>query len=222
MDWYRRSIDLRGQVVVDVGANVGHLSQFFFEAGDDATRLLSIEPLPANLEQLRKRVEAAGSPRWTLQACAVSDREGTGLLRSSHSDEHGHDAVLVERPRNDDQGLHEVQVRRLSALAPDATVVKLDVEGHEYCVLDEALGALTGATVWAIEFHMRPDRPLPTELRRLADHGYGLFAAGQRPGGDGSWRSFEIDPRLDWPKIPVAGRHGDGTPFKMLHVLATR
>lgn len=222
IDWYRRSLQLRGDVVVDVGANVGHISAFFFEHADETSRVVSVEPLSVNLRALRARVEAARSPRWTVRDCALSDRDGTGFMRSAFSLEHGFDAVLVEE--RGPHGAHEqVAVQRLSTLVPDATVIKLDIEGGEYRVLDEALPALKRARAWAIEFHMSPQRPLQSALRQLADHGYSLQAAAQRPDDpSGRWHGVSIEPTLTWEGIPRAGNHADGSIFKMLHVLASR
>jgi FkbM family methyltransferase len=218
--WYRHNMDPRGQVVADVGANVGRLSQFFWDHGDEHTRVVSVEPLPANLEPLRARVSAAKSERWRVEACAVSSVEGTVWIESSHSREHGWNAAVrsAEAP-----GLIEVPSRRLSTLVPEATLVKIDIEGHEYAVLDDALGTMRNVGCWAVELHMMAGHPLQTTLAAFADHGYAVVAAGQRPGdASGAWQNVAVPPSLGWDRIPVAERRPDGSIFKMLHIIAKR
>jgi FkbM family methyltransferase len=217
--WYRHNMDPRGQLVVDVGANVGRLSQFFWDQGDERTRVVSVEPLPQNLEALAKRVKAADSERWRVEACAVSAIDGTVWIEASRSDEHGWNAAVRDRTA---EGFIEVPCRRLSTLVPDATLVKLDIEGHEYAVLDEALGAMTQVRAWAVELHMVTGHPLQSTLTAFADHGYTIVAAGQHPGDPGTWRNIPVPTSLGWERIPVAQRRPDGSIFKMLHIIAKR
>jgi FkbM family methyltransferase len=218
--WYRHNMDPRGQVVVDVGANVGRLSQFFWDHGDEHTQLVSVEPLPQNLTQLQQRVTAARSDRWRIEACAVSSSDGTVWLESSHSREHGWNAAVRAEAA---AGLLEVPCRRLSALVPEATLVKLDVEGHEYVVIDEALRAMRSVQCWAIELHMVTGRPLQDTLAAFVDHGYRVVAAGRRPGdSSGTWQNVDVPPTLGWDRIPIAQRRPDGSVFKMLHIIAKR
>jgi FkbM family methyltransferase len=218
--WYGDNIDLRGRVVVDVGANVGRLSEFFWKHGDDHTRVISVEPLPQNLACLRERVNAVGNDRWRVEACAVSSAEGTVWLESSHDEKHGWNAAVRPGPGN---GLIEVPCRRLSGLVPEATVVKIDVEGHEYAILEEALGAMPGVRVWAVELHMVAGHPLQVTLKAFADRGYRVVAAGRAPDDpEGPWRNVPVPSTLGWERIPVAQRRSDGSIFKMLHIIAIR
>jgi FkbM family methyltransferase len=214
-------MDLAGAVVADVGANVGRLSQFFWDAGDAHTRVVSIEPLPQNLEQLRRRAKTAGSERWRVEACAASSADGTLWIEPSHDDAHGWNSAVRADAGGD--GRIEVACRRLSTLVPDATIVKVDIEGHEYVVLDEALEAMTGVVTWTVELHMVPQRPLGGVLEQFDRAGFDVFAAGQRPGdASGTWKNVAIPTTLQWDRIPVAQRRADGSVFKMLHVIAHR
>lgn len=216
-------MDLAGQVVADVGANVGVLSQFFWERGDGETHVVSIEPLPQALEDLRARARAlAGDdPRWRIEACAASDHAGTVWIEPAHDDREGWNSAV--RASGPGPGRLEVPCRRLPELVPDATIVKLDVEGHEYAILDDALPAMPRVHTWAIELHMKRDRPLQATLAALAEHGYQIVAAGGRAGDPGgTWQDVPIPTSLDWSRIPVAERRPDGSIFKMLHILARR
>src|SRR5262245_30132860 len=78
------------------------------------------------------------------------------------------------------EGVREVPCRRLEELVPDATVVKLDIEGHEYQVLPTALPALDKVRAWALELHMVEGHPLEQTLASFAERGYRLYAAGRK------------------------------------------
>lgn len=216
--WYADNIPLRGEVVADAGANIGRLSQFFWEASAGTSRVVSIEPLQENVDVIRERIRAAATDRWTVEACAVSGRKGSvGLtvFRTPQGEWNSAVSATAETRR--------VPCRPLSQLVPDATVVKLDIEGHEYDVLNEALPRLARVHTWAVELHMVPGKPLPPVLGAFMGHGYRVFAAGRnRDAAQGPWVSAEISATLDWPAIPVTSLRSDGSAFKMLHVLARR
>lgn len=217
---------MKGEVIVDVGANVGALSQLFADHCGRQGRVVSIEPVPKNAKAIEKRIRRAqAAKRWKLKRCAVSDRDGTVTLRVLDTAWGTNSAVTS---RADDEGVEtrlEVPCYRLSRLVPDATVVKLDVEGHEYRILPDTLAALAGQVqCYALELHAVTDHPLETTLRALADHGYRLVTAGHRRDEPAVWRDVPIEPTLTWADVPGSAQPRDGVPglFKMLHVLARR
>jgi FkbM family methyltransferase len=215
--WYADHIPLRGQVVADVGANVGRFSQFFWDASGGTSRVVSIEPLTENVAAIRERIRAAGAERWSVQACAVSARAGSVGLAVARSPDGGWNSAVVARG-----GARQVRCLPLSRLVPDATVVKLDIEGHEYGVLDEALARLARAHTWALELHQVPERPLQRALGAFQAEGYRLIAASRDPRAPQAWASTEISATLDWEDIPPAKVRADGRAFRMLHVIAQR
>lgn len=223
--WYAAEIPLRYQLIVDVGANVGRLSQLFWDEGGGTSEVLSIEPLRENVEALRARIAQCGTGavgRWRVEAVAASDHDGELVLEASPETGSGWNSV-VRRDGQQTPRSRRVPCRRLSALAPDATVIKVDVEGHEYALFDEALARLPRVHTWALELHSVPERPLQAELARFVAHGFSLVAAGRhRSDPGGAWISVPIGPDLSWEQIPVARRGSDGTGFRMLHVLARR
>jgi hypothetical protein len=117
--------------------------------------------------------------------------------------------------------MRTVPCRPLSQIVPDATVVKVDIEGHEYGVLEEALPRLSRVRAWALELHRVPGRPLQRALGALMAQGYRVYAAGRQP-GESRWVSAEISATLDWADVPATKVRADGREFKMLHVLALR
>lgn len=222
LQWYAQNMDLHGAFCVDVGANVGRVSQFFFDGGDAETRVLSVEPIGANVDAVRKRIEASGAAdRWTVVQGAVTDRTGRITLRARQDPRDGWNSIVSADPPPTEH--LEVDAFRLHELAPEATIVKIDVEGHEYTILDDALARMPEVRVWALELHMVDGRPLPGVLGQFAAAGYEIVAATARRGdAKGSWHSVRVPVELDWTRIPVARRRPDGSVFKMLHVLARR
>lgn len=218
VQWYTAQLHaigaLAGAVFVDVGAHDGALSQALLPAIGSSGTLVSIEPLRSNVRRIEARIAASGADNWTVQPVAISDHDGELELRvAAFGDPAGDaapDAVLwssaVVGPRTPATARRvRVPCLRLRSAVPEATVVKLDIEGHEYDVLDDALGELPGVRAWALELHMLLDgsRPLQGVIGKLARAGFDCFAAG-RHGDDPSWRSRPIDASLGWNAIPWA------------------
>jgi len=215
--WYAEHIPLQAQVVADVGANVGRFSQFFWDASGGTSRVVSIEPLAENVAALRERIRACGAGRWTVEPCAVSARAGSVGLAVARTAGGGWNSVVVARG-----GARRVRCQPLSKLVPEATVVKLDIEGHEYGVLDEALPRLARAHTWALELHEVPGRPLQRVLGSLQAEGYALVAASRDSRDPDAWAGAEITATLGWDDVPPAKIDPDGRVFRMLHVIAKR
>lgn len=213
--WYAANITLRDSIVADVGANIGQLSQFFYDAGAHVT---SIEPLAANVAQIEARIRRATNPeRWRVDPRAVSATTGTLRAIVDHTEDGESNAIA----RAD--GDASFPCAPLDEVVPDVQVVKLDIEGHEYTVLDDALSRISTIHTWAVEFHMIPERPLQRALADFEDAGFSVVAATRDPAAPQvGWRNATVDRRLSWAHIPVAKTRGDGTAFKMLHIIAKR
>jgi FkbM family methyltransferase len=213
--WYAEHLPLRDQVVADVGANVGRFSQFFWDASGGSSRVVSIEPLPENVAAIRERIRAANTDRWTVEACAVSTRKGSVGLAVQRTSEGGWNSVVTAKAPT-----RTVPCKPLSQIVPDATVVKVDIEGHEYGVLEQTLPRLSSVHAWALELHRVPEWPLQRTLGALMAAGC-VYAASRQP-GEARWVSAEISATLDWSQVPVTKVDPAGREFKMLHVLALR
>ncbi len=221
--WYARLLPLREQVVVDVGANVGKLSQLFWDESRRTSRVVSIEPLPENAKAIEARIRAskAGS-RWTVKRCAISSRDGHLELQPLRAPWGANSMVPVAA---DAGGTIKVACRTLEGLVPDATIVKVDVEGHEYAFLPQAVAALPNVRAWAVELHHVEGHPLERTLTLFADHGYRLIGAGaRRSDPSGPWVDVDVTPAWTWDAIPGVPTRRDGMPseFKMMHIIAIR
>jgi FkbM family methyltransferase len=219
--WYLESLPLAGEIIADVGANVGRLSQFFWEQAGPAGRLVSIEPQHENVAAIERRIAAVAASNWTVEAVAVSDHDGAVYTRVIDVP-YGKNSVVVA---DDGAGVRGVPSRRLEELVPDATVVKLDIEGHEHVILPAAVPALARVKAWALELHMVAGHPLERTLDLFRGHGFELYAAGRKKDDpSGAWVSVPVARELGWQHIPGTAAAVDGVPglFKMLHVLALR
>ncbi len=220
--WYRQSVPMKGEVIADVGANVGDISQLFAERCGRKGKVVSIEPVPANIKAIETKIRRAKAAKWwKLKRCACSHEDGRVNMKVIKASWGTNSAITA-----DDEGTTiDVPCYRLSKIVPDATVVKLDVEGHEYDILPDALASFGGQVrCYAIEFHALDGRPLESALAQLAEAGYELVTAGHRRDTPNDWFDVPIEPTLTWDDVPGTKSVRDGVPglFKMLHVLARR
>jgi FkbM family methyltransferase len=134
-----------GDVIVEVGANVGTETVGFADIVGDPGRVVAFEPLPANVESLERltvpnvRVlpfalsDSDGVERFAVPAASMS--QGIGHLLGP--DERASGAVTYyDAPA--DMTLTEVQTRTLDAFATDVRGVRLlvaDAEGAEVSIL---------------------------------------------------------------------------------------
>lgn len=214
--WYTAEIDFKGAVFVDGGANEGALLRALWDAVGGGFEVHAVEPLDENITKLRARMPEGAE--WNVHPVVLTDRDEARSVRVENEGLSGHNCVV-----RSSGGDREVPGRRLSTLVPHATIVKLDVEGHEFAILDEALDAMPEVQAWAIEFHRSQGRPLQAALGALARRGYALRAAGRRADDpQGPWIGAEVPSSLHWGQIPVARQNADGSVFKMVHIIARR
>src|ERR1700677_2886485 len=123
-----------GDLVFDVGANLGNYAEAFCGAG---ATVIAIEPDPRNLKILRKRMRGQSV---RIEQCALGRSEGTAELRiaSDRDDVSTLSDRWAENTKADWQGTVQVQVRTLDSIATQHGVpkyVKVDAEGYDAEVL---------------------------------------------------------------------------------------
>jgi FkbM family methyltransferase len=194
-------LDLRRELVVDIGANEGNFTSAVLGFAPDA-RVIAVEPAPAPLARLRANF--AGRPGVTVVGKAVSDHAGSARL---HVTGHDHNSSL-HRPREEMLALYEdtgwgvvgavdVETTTLDALvAPgdDVGVIKLDVQGAELDVLNGAHATLerTRCVLMEVTFvsHYEDDADFQRLNRELLDRGFALTAIsdpGRTRHGEVTW-----------------------------------
>jgi FkbM family methyltransferase len=127
-----------GDVVLDVGANVGFYTLLAARSVGSAGRVIAIEPNPRNVRYLKRHIELNGQLQVTVVAAAAGATDGTAKFAMSEHAEMG---------RLSAQGTETVTVRSLDSLATElglghVRLMKIDVEGAELEVLLGATGIL--------------------------------------------------------------------------------
>jgi FkbM family methyltransferase len=125
-----------GDVVWDVGANVGLYSLIFSQIAGPSGRVVAWEPSPVNLKRLNDTVAPMSNVR--VMPVGLGDREGTVLLEQG-DDPLGAASKIVDKTE-DLLGMPSVQilvgdeaVRSGAVAIPN--VIKVDTEGYELDVL---------------------------------------------------------------------------------------
>jgi FkbM family methyltransferase len=172
-----------GDLVVDVGANIGYLTSLAAaRAGGDGL-VMAFEPHPRTFELLE-----SNAARWRgrggvadveLHQVALSDHAGEGTLIAGPSfDEHMGMAALASDESPAKESAVTVTVARLDdALSPGDRpgALKIDVEGHEPEVLRGARRLLTDGAIRDIVFEDHD--PYPSEATAIVEEaGYSLLS----------------------------------------------
>lgn len=175
-----------GDTVFDIGGNIGFYGITLAQAVAPSGAVHIFEPIPANLQAIRRNVALNGLQRCTIvNPVAVYDQARTLTL------------YLSNAPGNTGWASITPSERRLTSLAVDAIsidayvaahdiaevrLIKIDVEGAELHVLRgmERLLQRAGAPLIYLEinpFLLRKQQTSPTTIKRyLAERGYTLWA----------------------------------------------
>jgi FkbM family methyltransferase len=168
-----------GDMVVDVGANVGYVTSLAAVRAGRSGRVIAIEPHPAVFELLQANVASwSGKPALApieLHRAALSSRDGTGTIVAGPA--FAQNMGLSYLAGEGETGSHEVELRRLDQLVDGALIglLKIDVEGHETEVLRGASSLLGRRLVRDIVFEDHD--PYPSEATMIVeDAGYQLVS----------------------------------------------
>lgn len=161
-----------GDVVYDLGANVGYFTLLFSELAGGDGRVVAYEPLPRNLEFLRRHL--ALNRRTNVEVVAAAVGAAAGTMRFA-------DQAGACQGRLDPHGRLQVEVTTLDREVfdlgrPAPNALKLDVEGGEAHVLDGAAEILARfrPAVWIETHGWQAHQECRERLRR---HAYGIEQA---------------------------------------------
>lgn len=179
-----------GDLVVDVGANVGFHAMVAAGRVGPAGRVVAIEPHPRTFRRLLDHIALNRRANVAPINVAVGDRAGVLRFSDRRRDDSQNRVLLRGEP-----GALEVPARRLDDLpipVGPVALVKIDVEGFELRALGGAPETLARtACVYTEAWAAHADRygySTPELWRLLRGHGFGLY----RPAGRG--RLAPIDP----------------------------
>jgi len=128
-----------GDVFVDVGAHVGKYSFYAARQVGDSGLVIAIEPHPKNVENLKKGIRLNGFKNIKVVEKACSDRSGRAFLleyelSARHEITDKPTKLMVEIDTLDNI-LQSFRINRVDML-------KIDVNGHEYQVIEGARNTL--------------------------------------------------------------------------------
>ena len=164
-----------GDIIWDVGANVGYYTRKFADSAGAAGRVFAFEPFPANVTRLR--AELIGIETVTVLPVALGAETGTVEMRAG-DDELGATSRIVEGGTTQDK-VTNVSIATGDSildrgLAAAPTMIKIDTEGFELDVLNGMQEILHRATLRAVfievHFGILADRGMsgaPGRIERL-------------------------------------------------------
>lgn len=134
-----------GDVIWDVGANIGYYAPIFSEKVGPSGKVFAFEPGDDNVRRLRSACDSA--PNVEIRAFGLSDKEERQRFLAGADTDQTTSRVL----RADETvsgGVTEVELRTGDGIIADGAaelpnVVKIDVEGHELSVLSGMQRTLT-------------------------------------------------------------------------------
>lgn len=170
-----------GDLIVDVGANVGYLTSLSVVRAGGEGRVIAFEPHPAAFGLLERNASIwerhSRLAKLELRQIALSDRTGHAQLAAGSALVTNMGLATLEHPDAvpaDD--LVPVELRRLDDEVGDRTieVLKIDVEGHEPQVLRGAARLLERGLVRDVIFE--DHEPYPNAATEIVESaGYKLF-----------------------------------------------
>jgi FkbM family methyltransferase len=159
-----------GMVVYDLGANVGFYTLLASRLAGPTGSVVAVEPLPRNLDYLRRHLALNRCGNVTIVEAAVSDWPGRSAMQ----------AVSSAGAQLNAAGTIAVRTTTLDALVFEEglrppSLLKLDVEGEEARVLEGARRTLT--TYRPIVLLSTHSAALRQQCHRaLGELGYGIQA----------------------------------------------
>lgn len=206
-----------GDLVFDVGANLGARTTLYLEMG---ARVVAVEPIAQCVEHLLERL--GSHPRCTVLPCALGEREGKATIR--FSSEATNMASLSEEwiqavgnsTRLGETGgwqeTQEVDMTTLDRLVSDyglPAFCKIDVEGYEEQVLNGLSRPLP-----LLSFEFTPERPRAAEnvmrrLQALADYEYNYSLSERSQMVFRRWQTSDTFARFLREKATRTGVYGD-------------
>ena len=170
-----------GDVLLDVGANIGYVSGCFL-SNVPQSRVIAVEPQPRVIDLLRKNLRQFGENRYQIAPVALSERDESGWLEicgrnlgaSKLVSSAGPDAVRIET-WSADHLLRELNPSRID-------LIKIDVEGHEDVILRALRPAIANYAPRAILFEDHGTKAAPENSigGLLSEAGYRVFGIKKR------------------------------------------
>jgi FkbM family methyltransferase len=178
-DYYRLPLSRPPATILDLGANIG-LSTIYLARLFPGARLACVEPVPGNLQVLRRNLTLNGIDAEVVPA-AVDVKNGPVLMERAAKD-YGHKVAAAPERSTATFEVSGLTVPSIMARLGWSRIglLKMDIEGHEKALLSEQPGWLASVDAMCLEYHydtaeeeltrlarrfgFRPPRRLPGEI----------------------------------------------------------
>ncbi len=125
----------QGDIVLDVGANIGVHTLFLSRLVGQEGRIISLEPYPPVLEKLKQNLVMNHADNVTMLPLAASDKQDVLTLVNTEADNQGM-ASLWHDSQQKIIDQYKVDVTTLDAIAKDQNLdsialIKMDIQGNE-------------------------------------------------------------------------------------------
>lgn len=172
-----------GELVIDAGANIGYMTVLSALAAGPKGKVHAFEPHPELFQVLKSNVANAsrlhGIAPVELHQSALGDRPGTASLSMPEGFGANDGIATIVDEANAGANTVTVVQETLDGVLGDAVaaVMKLDVEGFEYHVLQGAITALKAKRIRHIVFE---DHNFANSevVRLFQELGYGVYSLG--------------------------------------------
>lgn len=170
-----------GDVVLDIGANIGYYALMEAEAVGPRGVVLAIEPVVSNHAILKENIAYNQLENIVTYNIAVGDYNGSGqMLISDHSNWSRLTRVPIPDTTCGCQEVEVVTLDRFLADKPRPSLIRMDVEGYEINILRgmQETMAKAGPKI-LVEFHpnLLNEVQIDEFFETLARHGYMLQTA---------------------------------------------
>ncbi|MGH6898389.1 MAG: FkbM family methyltransferase [Geminicoccaceae bacterium] len=162
LEWLASHVAGRPEKIVDAGAYHGLYTLVLANAAGPASEVVAVDPVPSNCALIEVNL-ALNQLHARIEECAISDRDGEVSFAA------GSCGRIVPR------GGAVRAARRLETLLPDATVVKLDIEGAEFALFPGQIDLLPTAHTWIVEIHPGARHDPKVILDAFTDRGFALW-----------------------------------------------
>lgn len=156
-----------GSRVLDLGGHIGCFARWAL-AHWPVRAIVSVEPDPDNAKLLAINADAVGDPRWTLIRAAAATTAGTAAFAGGRGCASG----LSNR------GDEFVSTVDALELLGECDVAKIDIEGGEWELLEDARFAAAAPPMLVLEHHPRAELadPAAAARRHLERAGYEVLS----------------------------------------------
>jgi FkbM family methyltransferase len=137
----------KGDVCLDIGANIGTLTLIMAYAAGLEGKVIAVEPNPAIASRLRENIDLNRATNCQIIQAAISNKDGATTLFCAQ-DNSFHQGWSSLKPSDRTPNKINVNLIRGTALNVEIdngplTFVKIDVEGHDFIVLQELHDLIT-------------------------------------------------------------------------------